>query len=76
MSSPTLTIPKGLKLHPRFIVDEKGKKTEAVIPYREFVDMQDLLEDYFDILCAESRLDEEGVTLEELEKELKADGTL
>ena len=62
--------------HPRFIVDEKGRKTDAIISYKEFRKIQELLEDYYDIQIAKSRLNEEGISLEDFEKELKEDGIL
>ncbi|TAK72015.1 MAG: hypothetical protein EPO11_10555 [Gammaproteobacteria bacterium] len=40
-----------LSLHEKFIVDEKGKKTAAVLPYAEWKKILLILEEYDDI-CA------------------------
>jgi hypothetical protein len=40
-----------LILHEKFIVDEKGKKTAAVLPYAEWKKVAAILEEYEDI-CA------------------------
>jgi len=76
MSSTTQTIPKEPRLRPRFVIDEKGRKTDAVFTYEEYKEIQRIFEDFFDLTTAESRLDDEGVSLEELQKKLEADGVL
>jgi hypothetical protein len=40
-----------LNLHEKFIVDEKGKRTAAVLPYAEWKRVAAILEEYEDI-CA------------------------
>ncbi len=47
-----------IKLHPEFLTKD-GKKEFAVIPYEEFVALQELLEDAADLLqLREARRDE------------------
>lgn len=38
-----------LRLHEKFIVDEKGKKTAAILPYSEWMKVAAILEEYEDI---------------------------
>jgi hypothetical protein len=40
-----------LALHEKFIVDETGKKTAAVLPYAEWRKIAAILEEYEDILA-------------------------
>ena len=70
------TIPRQLKLNPRFTYDEKGKKREVTISYANYRKIERILEDFFDVKCGESRLKEKGTTLEELKKEMEADGII
>ena len=67
---------KSVNFHPRFVVDENGKRTGALIPYREFRKLQELIEDILDIACVETRRKEKGIPLEEVRKELEKDGVL
>jgi len=76
MTSITTNIPQVAHLRPRFVIDEKGRKTDAIFTYKEYMEIQRMLEDFFDIVIAESRMNDENVTLEELQKELEADGIL
>lgn len=76
MPPATSTIHREPKLRPRFVIDEKGRKTDAIFTYEEYKEIQRILEDFCDVSVAESRLSDEGVTLEELQKELEADGVL
>lgn len=41
-------------LHEKFIVNEKGKKTDIILPYVEWQKVLDVLEEYEDI-CAYDR---------------------
>ena len=59
------------KLHKKFIVDEKGQKTEIVLPLNEY---EELLEDLHDLAVIAERKDEPAVSFEELKKKLHADG--
>ncbi|MBC8204221.1 hypothetical protein ISS30_04950 [bacterium] len=65
-----LEIKSRLTLHPRYIVDEKGSRIEAVIPYQEFKNIQEAIEDILDIMCVESRRGEEGIPIEKIQSEL------
>lgn len=59
---------------PQYIVDNKGKKTSVILDLKTFTLMVDELEDLYDILQAEKILakgqEEEGSTIEEIEKSL------
>ena len=65
-NTDNLEIESKLVLHPRYIVDENGRRIEAVIPYHEFKDIQEAIEDILDIICVESRRGEEGIPLEKI----------
>lgn len=69
-------INKSIELHPKFVVNLDGKRTEAIIPYEEFKELQRLLEDVADIMCVEARRGEKGIPLNEVKKELANDGIL
>ena len=60
---------------PQYIVDNEGKKTGVVLDLKTFASMIEELEDLQDIVEAEKILakggEEEGKTLEEIEKSLK-----
>ncbi len=70
------TIPRQLKLNPRFTYDEKGKKREVIISYANYRKIERILEDFFDGLSAEMRRGEKGIPLKEVERELKENGVL
>ena len=53
-------------LHPKYITDEKGKKTEVVLPIDEF---RTLIEDLEDLSVIAARKDEELVPFEDVMKE-------
>jgi DNA polymerase III sliding clamp (beta) subunit (PCNA family) len=76
----TITLPqktrKKITFHPKFVVNSEGKRTEAIIPYKEFKELQKLLEDVADIICIEARRREKGIPLEEVKRELEKDGVL
>ena len=59
---------------PQYIVDSKGEKTGVVLDVKTFTSMVEELEDLHDIMEAEKILekgkDEEGPTIEEIEKSL------
>ncbi len=78
MSDETLKLPiqKSIEFHPKFVVNSKGKRTEAIIPYEEYKELQRLLEDVADIICVETRRGEKGIPLSEVKKELENDGIL
>jgi len=65
---------KSFDFHPRFVVDENGKPTEAIIPYDEYLRLREMLEDILDLACVESRRKEKGIPLQEVRRELEEDG--
>ena len=54
-------------LHPRFITDANGDRTEVILPIEEFYE---LLEDMEDLAVVASRRDEKTIPMEEIIKEL------
>ena len=60
---------------PQYIVDSKGKKTSVVLDLKTFTSIVEELEDLYDIMQAEKILakgeEEEGRTIDEIEKSLK-----
>jgi len=61
------------QLHPKFITDDAGEKTEVILPINEY---RELLEDLDDLAVAAERRDESSVSHDELIAELKRDGLL
>jgi hypothetical protein len=57
----------------QYLTDEKGEKVAVVIP---IADYEGLMEDVSDLACAAERRDEERISLEDLKKQLVADGLL
>jgi len=55
----------------QFVVDEKGEKQAVLIDLAEW---GELWEDFYDVLVAHSRQEEEEVSWQELKQELEADG--
>ena len=56
------------------IIEKRGKKEFAVIPYKDFIRMQEELEDYYDLLAlrqakSDSR-NQKGRSFDEVAKEL------
>ena len=62
-----------IKIREKFIVDEKGKKTAVIIPYRKY---EELLEDVHDLAIIAERRHEKSITHEEMKRRLKKDGLL
>lgn len=63
-----------LNLHEKFIIDEKGRKTAAILPYTEWKKITAILEEYADIRAydkAKSRLSN-PVPFKKVIKKLKA----
>ena len=58
------------KLHKRFIVDEKGKRTSIILPIEEY---EELLEDLHDLAIVAERRDEPSISFDELKAQLKED---
>jgi hypothetical protein len=57
----------------QFIVDTKGKKTGIILPLKRY---QKLMEDLHDLAVVAERRAEEPISLEEMKRLLKRDGTL
>ena len=57
----------------QFITDESGNRTAVVLPLEEY---EELLEDIHDLAVIAERKDEPSISLEELQKKLKADGLI
>ncbi len=60
-------------LMPQYLLDKTGKKAFVVLPVEEY---ESLLEDIQDLAVIAGRIEEPKVSLEDFEKELKADGLL
>ncbi|MDP2767324.1 MAG: hypothetical protein Q8O41_07735 [Candidatus Methanoperedens sp.] len=61
------------KFKEQYIVNEKGKKTAAILPIEKY---EELLEDLHDIAIVAERRDEPTITIEELKERLRKDGLL
>ena len=59
-----------------FITDETHKKRLVQIELDEIKKHEELLQDIFDVIIAESRKDEEKIPLEEVKRQLKKAGKL
>ncbi|WKN40788.1 hypothetical protein [Tunicatimonas pelagia] len=57
----------------RYLVDERQEKVAVQIDLKKY---GELWEDFYDIIVAESRKEEETVDWESVKKELKAEGKL
>jgi hypothetical protein len=57
----------------QFIVDTKGKKTGIILPLKHY---QKLMEDLHDLAVVAERRAEDPISLEEMKRLLKRDGTL
>ncbi|MCP4695916.1 MAG: hypothetical protein GY862_03560 [Gammaproteobacteria bacterium] len=58
-------------LHPKYIMDDKGRKSSVVISIADF---QELIEDIEDLAAIAERKDEGTVSHKDLLEELKKDG--
>jgi hypothetical protein len=61
------------QLHPQFIVDETGNRTSVILPFGEF---EELLEDLEDLAVSAERRKEAFISHGDLTAELKRDGLL
>ena len=59
------------KLQPQYITDGKGKKISVVLPFSEFIE---LVEDIEDLAVVAERREESAISHEELLKELRDEG--
>ncbi len=57
----------------QYIVNEKGKKTAAILPIKEY---EELLEDLHDVSIVAERRDESSISFDKLKERLKKDGIL
>jgi hypothetical protein len=57
----------------KHLTDERGEKVAVVIP---IADYEGLMEDVSDLACVAERRDDERISLEDLKKQLAADGLL
>ncbi len=57
----------------QFIVDEKGRKTGVVLPFRRY---QKLMEDLHDLAVVAERRSQKSVRLDEMKRRLRHDGLL
>jgi PHD/YefM family antitoxin component YafN of YafNO toxin-antitoxin module len=57
----------------QYIVNKQGEKTAVILPIEEY---EELLEDLHDLAVIAERRGESTVSFEELEKRLKAEGTM
>lgn len=55
------------ELHPKYVTNAKGKKTEVILPIDEFYE---LVEDLEDLAVVAQRKDEELISLSQVENEL------
>jgi hypothetical protein len=57
----------------KYIVDEKGKKTAAILPIKKY---EELIEDIHDLAVVAERRDEPTTTFTELKERLRKNGLL
>ena len=57
----------------QYLTDERGEKVAVVIP---IADYEGLIEDVADLACVAERRDDERISLEDLKKQLAAEGLL
>ncbi len=60
-------------LHPKFVTDREGRKTEVILPIDEY---NELLEDLHDLAVIAERKDEPTISFDKVKEELKGDGYL
>jgi PHD/YefM family antitoxin component YafN of YafNO toxin-antitoxin module len=61
------------KPKPRYVTDEKGKKTAVILPIEEY---EELIEDIQDLAILAERREEPPISHEEVVAKLKQDGYL
>jgi hypothetical protein len=62
-----------MNVQEQFIVDTRGKKTGLILPLKRY---QKLMEDLHDLAVVAERRAEDPISLEEMKRLLKRDGTL
>ena len=65
-----------LRRKPRFIVDEKGKKVEAILDIETYRELMRRLEDFNDNLLIDETIGEDTVPWEDVKETLKKNGKL
>lgn len=60
-------------LHPQYITDDNGKKTSVILPFPEFIE---LVEDIEDLAVVAERREENTISHVKLLKKLNEDGLL
>ncbi len=60
-------------LHPEYVVDERGNRKSVILPFSDF---QELIEDIEDLAAIAERRNEPTVSHEEILKELRNDGLI
>ncbi len=63
----------GVTMTTQYLTDERGEKVAVVIP---IADYDAMMEDVADLACVAERRDEERISLEDVKKQLIADGLL
>ena len=57
----------------QYLTDERGEKVAVVIPIADF---NALMEDVADLACVAERRDDDRISLDEVKKQLVADGLI
>ncbi len=57
----------------KYIIDEKGKKTAAILPIKKY---EELMEDLHDLAVIAERRDEPAITFVKLKERLRKNGLL
>ncbi len=57
----------------KYIIDEKGKKTAAILPIKKY---EELMEDLHDLAVIAERRDEPSITFDKLKERLRKNGLL
>ncbi len=61
------------KIKEKFLVDGEGKKTDVVLPIKDY---ERMLEDIHDLAVVAERRNESTINLDELKRKLRADGLI
>jgi len=66
----------GLRKPPRFVIDDKGHKVEAILDIETFQELMSILEDLNDNRLIDETLGEETLPWEEVQESLRREGKL
>ncbi|MBI4287258.1 MAG: hypothetical protein HY671_02380 [Chloroflexi bacterium] len=61
------------KIREKFLIDREGKKTDVVLPIKDY---ERMLEDIHDLAVVAERRNEPTIGLDELKRRLRADGLI